>query len=187
MKPEDPIDENYVPTEEDFAPKQADEKEELRKSIRKGCRFNTIFYSILAVVFAICGMVKFDDISDSKLYLCPLIALMLVSSLTMVFYAIIYERIRQSATAKEMQQHLNLLGSETLFTKLIVIAMSGCIIVAAILGLIDKCPWYVIVLAAIGIAAIIAGLWWLLKNSGKGDARDIDIEKLQALEEQDKS
>ena len=35
------------------------------------------------------------------------------------------------------------------------------------------------------VGAVIAGLWWLLKYSGKGDPRDIDIEKLQALEEEE--
>ena len=74
MKPENHIDENYIPSEEDFAPEQVNEKEQLLKSIRKGCRFYTVFYSILAIVFAIEGIIKFDDVSDSKLYLCPLSA-----------------------------------------------------------------------------------------------------------------
>ncbi|MBR4830124.1 MAG: hypothetical protein IKZ92_10045 [Muribaculaceae bacterium] len=185
MKPEDYIDENYVPTEEDFAPEQVNEKEELRKSIRKSSRSYTIFYIIMAIIFAANGIIKFDDISESKLYLCPLVALMLVSSLAMVFYAIIYDCIRRASTAKEMQRFLNLLGSDTVFTKLIIITMTLCIMAAAVLGLIDKSPWYVIVLVVIGLAALIGGLWWLLKYSGKGDSRDIDIEKLQELEEKD--
>jgi hypothetical protein len=49
----------------------------------------------------------------------------------------------------------------------------------------DKSPWYVIVLAVVGIIAVIYGLWWLLKNTGMGEARDKDVERLQALEEQD--
>ena len=186
MKPEDHTDENYVPTEEDLAPVQEDEKEQLRKSIQKTCRWNIGFYIILAILFAINGIIKFDEVSDSKLYLCPLIACMLAASLAMGFYAIIYNRIRQDETAREMQQHLDLIGSNTLFSKLIVIIMTMCITAAAVLGLIDKSPWYVIVLAAIGIIAAIGGVWWLLKYTGKADPRDEDIEKLLTLEEKDK-
>ena len=186
MKPEDPIDDHHVPTEENLAPVQEDEKEQLRKSIQKTCRFYTIFYIILAILFAINGIIKFDEVSDSKLYLCPLIACMLAASLAMGFYAIIYNRIRQDETAREMQQHLDLIGSNTLFSKLIVIIMTMCITAAAVLGLIDKSPWYVIVLAAIGIIAAIGGVWWLLKYTGKADPRDEDIEKLLTLEEKDK-
>ena len=177
MRPENPIDDNQT---------QVDEKEQLRKSIQKSCRWNTVLYIILAFFFAILGIVKFDEVSDSKLYLCPLIACMLAASLAMVFYAIIYDRIRQDETAREMKQHLDLIGSDTLFTKLIVITMSLCITAAAVLGLIDKSPWYVIVLAAAGIIAAVAGAWWLLKYTGKADPHDEDIEKLLTLEEQEK-
>ena len=78
------------------------------------------------------------------------------------------------------------MGSDVLFTKLIITTMTICIMVAAVLGLIDKCPWYVIVLAVLGIAVIIGGLCWLLKYSGKADPRDIDIERLMTLEDDDK-
>ena len=177
MRPENPIDDNQT---------QVDEKEQLRNSIQKSCRWNTVLYIILALFFAILGIVKFDEVSDSKLYLCPLIACMLSASLAMVFYAIIYDRIRQDETAREMQRHLDLIGSDTLFTKLIVITMTLCITAAAVLGLIDKSPWYVIVLAAAGIIAAIGGVWWLLKYTGKADPRDEDIEKLLTLEEKEK-
>ena len=183
MSPEDYIDENYVPTEEDFAPERVDEKEELRKSIKKGCRANTIFYIIMGITFLVNGIVHIDRVSDSKLYLCPLIALMLVSAIAMGFYALIYERIRRASTAREMKKFTDLTGANTLFSKLILITMTLCIIVAAVLGLIDKTSWYVIVLVVIGIAAVIAGLWWLIKHSSKKDACDIEIEKLLALEE----
>ena len=186
MRPEDHIDENYVPTEGDVATEQVDEKEQLRRSIHKSCRWNVVFYVILAILFAVIGIVKFDEVSDSKLYLSPLIACMLAASLAMGFYAIIYNRIRQDETAIEMQRHLDLIGSNTLFTKLIVITMTLCITAAAVLGLIDKCPWYVVVLAAIGIIAVVGGVWWLLKYSGKADPRDPDIERLLALEEKEK-
>ena len=186
MKPEDHIDENNTHYEEDIAPEQANEKEQLLKSIHKTCRLNTVFYVILAIMFAIFGVVKFDEVSESKLYLCPLIACLLAASLAMGFYAIIYNRIRQDSTARQMQQHLDLIGSDTLFSKLIIITMALCITAAAVLGLIDKCPWYVVVLAAIGIIAAIGGVWWLLKYLGKADPRDEDIEQLLALEEKDK-
>lgn len=163
-----------------------DEKEQLCKSIHKSCRWNVIFYVILAILFAVIGIVKFDEVSDSKLYLCPLIAGMLAASLAMLFYAIIYNRIRQDETAREMQQHLDLIGSDTLFTKLIVITMTLCITAAAVLGLIDKSPWYVVVLAAVGIIAAIGGVWWLLKYTGKADPRDSDIERLLDLEKKEK-
>lgn len=185
MKPEDNYDENRIPDGDDFTSRHADEKERLRKSIHKSCRWNVIFYVVLAILFAIIGIVKFDEVSDSKLYLCPLIACMLAASLAMGFYAIIYNRIRQDETAREMQQHLDLIGSDTLFTKLIVITMTLCITAAAVLGLIDKSPWYVAVLAAIGIIAVIGGVWWLLKYTGKADPHDEDIEKLLALEEKE--
>ena len=69
MKPENHIDEHQIPTEEEFAPEQVNEKEQLLKSIRKGCRFYIVFYSVLAIIFAINGIIKFDDVNDSKLYL----------------------------------------------------------------------------------------------------------------------
>ena len=186
MRPEEYIDENRVPTDEGFAHEQVDERELLRKSINRSCRANTILYVILAILFAINGIVKYDDVSESKLYLCPLIASMMAAALAMGFYAIIYNRIRQDETAREMQQHLDLIGSNTLFSKLIVIIMTMCITAAAVLGLIDKSPWYVIVLAAIGIIAAIGGVWWLLKYTGKADPRDEDLEKLLTLEEKEK-
>ena len=77
MRPEDHIDENQVPTRQDFAPEQASEKEQLLKSIRKNCRFYIVFYSILGIVFAVNGIINFDEVSETKLYMCPLIALML--------------------------------------------------------------------------------------------------------------
>ena len=183
MRPENHIDENYVPTEEDFAPVQVDEKELLRKAIKKGCRANTVFYIILGITFLLNGIIHVDRVSDSKLYLCPLIAMMLVSAIAMGFYALIYENIRRASTAREMKKYLDLTGPDTIFSKLILITMTLCIIFAVVLGLIDKAPWYVIVLAVIGIAAVIAGLWWLIKHSSKKDSRDIDIEKLLELEE----
>ena len=186
MKPEDHIDDNRIPTKEGLTPTQADEMERLRQSIHKTCRWNVTFYVILAFFFAILGIVKFDEVSESELYLCPLIACLLAASLAMGFYAIIYNRIRQDSTARQMQQHLDLIGSDTLFSKLIIITMALCITAAAVLGLIDKCPWYVVVLAAIGIIAAIGGVWWLLKYLGKADPRDEDIEQLLALEEKDK-
>ena len=186
MRPEEYIDENDIPTEEDFAPEHVDEKEQLRRSIKKGSRFYTVFYALLAVAFVINGIIQLDNVSESKLYLCPLIAIMLISAVAMAFYAIVYHRIGQASTAKEMQHYLNLMGSDVLFTKLIITTMTICIMVADVLGLIDKCPWYVIVLAALGIAVIIGGLCWLLKYSGKADPRDIDIERLMTLEDDDK-
>ena len=185
MRPEDHIDENYVPTEKDSAPEQVDEKEQLLQSIKKGCRVNTIFYIIMGILFLINGIVHLNAVSDSKLYLCPLIALMLVSAIVMVFYALIYDRIRRASTAREMKHFLDLTGANTVYSKLILITMTLCIMVAAILGLIDKTPWYVIVLVVIGIAAIISGVWWLIKRYGKGDSRDIEIERLLAIEEQE--
>ena len=185
MKPEDHIDKNYVPSEEDFAPEQVNEKQQLLKSIRKGCRFYTVFYSILAIVFAFQGIIKFDDVSDNKLYLCPLIALMLVFALVMVIYAFIYDLIRRSSSAKEMQHFLKLLGANSLFSKLILLTSTLCFMTAAVLWLLDKCPWYLIILAAIGIAALIGGLWWLLIYSGKGNPDEADIERLRALEEKE--
>lgn len=185
MRPEDHIDESHVPTEKDFAPEQVDEKQQLRQAIKKSCRVNTIFYIIMGILFLINGFVHLDDVSDSKLHLCPLIALMLISAIAMGFYALIYDRIRRASTSREMKHFLDLTGADTIYSKLILITMTLCIMVAAILGLIDKSPWYVIVLAVIVIAAIITGLWWLIKHSGKGDSRDTDIERLQALEEQE--
>lgn len=186
MKPEDHIDKNQIPTEKDLAPEQVNEKEQLLKSIRKGCRFYIVFYSILAIVFAINGIIKLDNVNDSKLYLCPLIALMLVFALVMVFYAVIYDRIRRSSTANEMQHFLRLLGADSLFSKLVLITTTLCFVIAVVLVLLDKSPWYVIILAAIGVVALIGGLWWLLKYSGKGNPDDTDIERLRVLEEQEK-
>ena len=167
------------------AKEHIEEREQLRKSINKGCRANTVFYVIAGLFFLINGIVHVDDVSDSKLYLCPLIALMLISTIAMGFYAMIYDRIRRASTGREMQKFLDLLGPDSKFSKLIIVTMTLCIILAAILGLMDKSPWYVIVLAVVGIAAVIYGLWWLLKYTGMGESRDKDVERLCALEEQD--
>lgn len=183
MRPEEKIDENYVPTEEDFAPGQVDEKEESCKFIKKSCHAHSVFYIIMGIIFLMNGIINIDSVSDSKLYRCPLIALMLVSAIAMGFYALIYERIRRASTAREMKKFTDLTGANTLFSKLILFTMTLCIIVAAVLGLIDKTSWYVIVLAVIVIGAVIGGLWWLIKDSDKKDACDIEIEKLLALEE----
>ena len=187
MRPEDCIDENHVPAEEGSALELVDERERLLKSIHKGCRFNTVFYTILAILFTINGIVKFDDVNENKLYLCPLIACMMAAALAMGFYAIVYHRIRHDSSARDMQQHLKLLGSGSRCNKLIVITMTLCITAAAVLGLIDKCPWYVVVLAALGIIAVVGGIWWLLKHTGKADAHDKDIERLLSLEDNEKS
>lgn len=185
MKPEEHIDENYAPIEENYVPERIDEKEQLRQSIKKGCRAYSILYIIMGILFLINGIFHLDKVTDSTLYLCPLIALMLIATIAMGSYAFIYENIRRASTAKEMQKFLSMTGADTMFSKLILITMTLCIMVATILGLIDKAPWYLIVLAVIGIGAIIAGLWWLIKHSNKKDTRDIEIEKLMALEEQD--
>lgn len=162
-----------------------DEKEQLRQSIKKGCRVNTILYIIMGILFFINGIVHLDDVSESKLYLCPLIALMLVSAIAMGFYALIYHRIRQATTAREMKHFLDLTGADTAFSKLILITMTFCFMIAAVLGLIGKSPWYVIVAVVLGIGAAIGVLWWIIKHFAKGDTRNIEIEKLLTLEEQD--
>ena len=186
MRPEDHIDENSVPTEENFATKQVDEKEKLRNSIKKSCRVNTILYGLAALFFLVNGIVHLDNVSMSKLYLCPLIAMMLISAFAMITYALVYNRIRRASTAREMQQHLDLLKADTVFSKLIITTMALCLTIAAVLGLMDKSPWYVTVLAGLAVAGSICGLWWLLMYTDKADPRDEDIEKLLALEEQDK-
>ena len=186
MRPEDHIDENHVPTGQDFAPERASEKEQLLKSIRKNCRIYIVFYSILGIVFAVNGIINFDEVSETKLYMCPLIALMLVFTLIMMFYVFIYHRISQSSTASEMLHFLKLLDADSRFSKLIIIVLTLCFMMAGALALLGKYPWYVILLAALGIAVIICGLWWLLKYSGKGDSNDLNIKKLQALEEKEK-
>ena len=163
-----------------------DEREQLRNSIQKSCRAHTILYSIAALIFLGNGIIHLDQVNDSKLYLCPLIAVMLVSTFAMAVYAIVYDRIRRATTAREMQQHLNLLSADTVFSKLIITTMALCLSIAAVLGLIDKSPWYVTVLAGLGVAGAIGGFWWLLKYTGKADPRDEDIEKLLTLEEKEK-
>ncbi len=177
MRPENPIDDNQT---------QVNEKEQLRNSIQKSCRAHTILYSIAALIFLGNGIIHLDQVNDSKLYLCPLIAVMLVSTFAMAVYAIVYDRIRRATTAREMQQHLNLLSADTVFSKLIITTMALCLSIAAVLGLIDKSPWYVTVLAGLGVAGAIGGFWWLLKYTGKADPRDEDIEKLLTLEEKEK-
>ena len=177
MRPENPINDNQT---------QVDEKEQLRNSIQKSCRAHTILYSIAALIFLGNGIIHLDQVNDSKLYLCPLIAVMLVSTFAMAVYAIVYDRIRRATTAREMQQHLNLLSADTVFSKLIITTMALCLSIAAVLGLIDKSPWYVTVLAGLGVAGAIGGFWWLLKYTGKADPRDEDIEKLLTLEEKEK-
>jgi hypothetical protein len=88
---------------------------------------------IAGLFFLINGIVHVDDVSDSKLYLCPLIALMLISTIAMSFYAMIYDRIRRASTGREMQKFLDLLGPDSKFSKLIIVTMTLCIIFAAIL------------------------------------------------------
>ena len=184
MRPEDYIDENYVPTEADFAPETVDEKEELRKSIKMTSRRNTILYAICALIFALNGILDLCLLDSDKPYRYAIVTLFLISVIGWVFYAIVYHRIHRATTAKEMQHQLDLIRNDSLLSKILLSAMALCILIGLALFIAPKFSSYVTILIVGAVAVVLFGLYWLILKMDR-NPRDEDIEKLLALEEKE--
>ena len=180
MKPEDYIDENYVPTEEDFAPEVVDEKEELLKYIKKSSRIYIISSCVVAIAFTINAIVEIDMLDSSRMYTYPLIAAILLCVLFFGYSAFVYHRIFRAKTTQEMHNLIDRIGSHSLFSKGMLCILALCLMAAVAIAMMGKCHWAVIVLVVIVIGALFCGLWWLFKDNRS--ELDEKIEKLQKME-----
>jgi L-asparagine transporter-like permease len=182
MKPEDYIDENYVPTEEDFAPEAVDEKEELLKYIKKSSRIYIISSCVVAIAFTINAIVEIDMLDSSRMYTYPLIAAMLLCVLVFGYIALIYYRIFRAKTAQEMRSQIDRIGSNSLFSKAMLSILALCVMAGTALAMMGKCHWAVTALVVIVIGVLFRGFWWLFKDNKSN--LDQEIEKLQKLEKE---
>lgn len=179
MKPEDYIDENYVPTEEDFAPEVVDEKKELLKYIKKSSRINIISSCGMAIAFTINAIVEIDMLDSSRMYTYPLIVAILLGVLFFVYSAFVYHRIFRAKTTQEMRNLIDRVGSHSLFSNAMLCILALSMMAAAAIAMMGKCHWAVIVLVVIVIGALFRGLWWLFKDNRS--ELDKEIEKLQKM------
>ena len=183
MKLEDYIDENHVPTKEDFELDKEDEKVKLRKTIKEKSNVRAIIYWILSLLFMMIGI---SDILSSSSNFSG--AGWILIGFLLGYYGYVYYRIHQATIAEIMQQHYNKLGPDSLFMKLFSVAFG--IIVGALISfqlMKHDYQWYVALLVFIIIAAIVAGLFLELNKHtlleyehplGK------EIERLHVLEEE---
>lgn len=182
MEPEDYIDENYVPTEEDFAPEVVDKKKELLASIKKSSRVNVISSCVMAIAFMIIAVIEIDMLDSSRMYTYPLIAAILLCVLFFGYTALISYRIFRAKTAQEMRNLIDRIGSHSLFSKGMLCILALCLMAAAALAMMGKCHWAVTVLVVIVIGVLFCGLWWLFKDNRS--QLDEEIEKLQKMEKE---
>ena len=180
MKPEDYIDENYVPTEEDFAPEAVDEKEELLKYIKKSSRFNIILSCGLVIAFTINAIVEIDMLDSSRMYTYPLIAAILLCVLFFGYSAFVYHRIFRAKTTQEMHNLIDRIGGNSLFSKAMLSILALCVMAGTALAMMGKCHWAVTALVVIIIGVLFRGFWWLFKDNRSN--LDQEIEKLQKME-----
>ena len=189
MRPEDYIDENYVPTEEDFAPEKeavkVDEKEELRKYIRKNYRYRSIVYMILAIMFFIEAIYRFHWVRSPEAFDYGLSVMFLLCGLGMMYQVIVHYRVCRSATAVEMQHHLNKLANDSVSTRIALVFLSLSFVTLAVLSLMDKCRWYVILLVALGVLGLTFGFWWVILKLSQDVSADADVKELMLLEQGD--
>lgn len=182
MKPEDYNDENYVPTEEDFAPEVVDKKEELRKYIKMSSRSYMITSCALAIVFLLNAVIEMDMVVSLRYYTYPLIAAILLCPLFFGYSALIYYRIYRAETTQEMRNLVDKIGKNSIFAKAALSIVALSLMAAGGLAIMDKCHWAVALLVAIGIGVLFGGLWWLFKDN-KGQL-DQEIEKLENMEKE---
>ena len=181
MKLEDNIDENYVPTEEDFAPKVVDEKEELFQYIKKSARAYSILYCVGSIAIVIVGVVLEMVRADSiRLYEYPIAAFLGISVLYWAYYAFIHYRIFRAKTAQEMHDQAKRISGNSVSSKAALSFLALCLMAIASLAMLGRCHWSVILLTVIGIAALCYGFWWLFKDYNS--QLEKDIEKLQNME-----
>ena len=185
MKPEDYIEEKQLPTKEEVALEKANKLEDiafLRENIKDTSRSHFIVHCTLPFLFTLNVIVDLVTADSIKPYFYPLALVFLLCALVFGYYAFIYYRIRKATTSQEMRHLIDKIGNYSIFSKAGIILMALCIMATAVFGLMDKCPWYVLLIIVIGIAAFFYGLWWLFKDNR--NPIDIDIEKLQTLEEE---
>jgi len=185
MKRENYIDENPVPTEDDFSPRKVDEKLELRKSIKRGCRTWIIITFITALIFAIIGTIYLVNYSYF------LGAIIMVVAFYWGYLAYVYYRIQHASTAKEMLHHLDklLFGNYFIDDTTLVRALAiGGIAAGLILDMGYNLHWVVTLLVYIVIVFLIVVLFCSCLKYETGsypqdDKIDKKIEKLLDLEE----
>lgn len=177
MKPEDYIDENDVPTEEDFMPEEVDEEKRLRKDIKKQC-----FFNMLCFICITGSMVMNSFTWHGSIYM---IVFAVICALTSLFLVFVYYRISRAPTVQEMSYwHSKSTGSSPFFKGLF--ALLGLVAALGVASSMwDAYPWYLTTFVILLIVAIVFGVFWLMANY-KEDSLGDDIESLKELEEEKK-
>ena len=160
MKPEDYIDENYVPTEEDFAPdpvEPVDEKAELRKSIKKDNRFRSIMNFAVAVLWAVIGIWYLNRASENDWGMYPLAFAFITLALSNAYESIVYNNIRRASSAREMKHHLSKLSNDAFFKKITLFILALCFGAGLALEYTSHCRWFVTLSVFIATSALSAG------------------------------
>ena len=177
MKPEDYIDENYVPTEEDFLPEKVDKKAQLRKDIRKQSGFNALAFIFLAVM-----LLKDLFVRDNSIYMLTSIVTVVLSCL---FLVIAYFHIWRAHSVQEMISWHRRINDSSLLFKCLFVIIAVIAVVGAFISMKGEYPWYLTAFVIITLVAIIAVLLWLFANH-KQDSLGEDIQRLKELEDEEK-
>ena len=177
MKPEDYIDENYVPTEEDFLPEKVDKKAQLRKDIKKQSGFNALAFIFLAVM-----LLKDLFVRDNSIYMLTSIVTV---GLSCLFLVIAYFHIWRAHSVHEMLSWHRRINDSSLFFKWLFVIIAVIAVIGAFISMKGEYPWYLTAFVIITLVAIIAVLLWLFANH-KQDSLGEDIQRLKELEDEEK-
>ena len=192
MKPVDYMDDDDVPTKDDFSSHSIDEKFELRRSIKKKSRFWVFISWITAVLFAVIGTFYLFDHSYSIASF-SIAVLCFGAALYWGYFGYIYFRILRASTAKEMLRHLDKLYFDPVFVgdepPIRGLCFGAIAALSGILGVDYHFHWSVYLLVFIIIAFFIAVLIWSWRKHESGNFPqdgeiENTIEKLQDLEEE---
>ena len=177
MKPKDYIDENYVPTDEDFEPEKIDVKEQLRKDIKKQCRFNAV--GQLCFIFMTVALI--NTCWHDSIYT---VIFLIICALWAMFLVFANYRISRAHTVQEMQRWHNRMNKDSLFFKVQFVVLGLSAVIITVLSMKDEYPWYLIAFVVIIIVAIVVGILWLNLNHDK-DSVGEDIQRLKELEDEE--
>ena len=177
MKPEDYIDENYVPTDEDFEPEKIDVKEQLRKDIKKQSRYNAV--GSLCYIFMTVSLI--NTCWHDSIYM---VIILIICALWAMFLVFANYRISRAHTVQEMQRWHNRMNKDSLFFKVQFVVLGLIAVIITVLSMKDEYPWYLTALVVIVIVAIVVGISWLNLNNDK-DFVGEGIRRLKELEDEE--
>lgn len=176
MKPEDYIDENNVPSEEDFLPEKIDEKAQLLKDIKRQCGFNVLGYISLIAIMPLCFFTWHDSIH--------MIAIIVLCVLGCLFAAFANYQIRRAQSVQEMLRWNNKLSKNSMLYQGWFLMLALIATLDVVLGLKDQSPWYITTLVGTLVLVGILGLKWLTEKYSKDPVGE-DIKRLKELENQE--